>query len=76
MCYPRVRRKSRQTPAPSTLRSLADNPHRVGHALRNDLDGLCPARRGEYRVIYRIADDIVTVTVIHIAHRRDAYRPR
>ena len=53
---------------------LLDNPQRVGKRLRAPLDGRHSARRGTYRVIYRIDDTERTVTVIDIAHRRDAYR--
>jgi mRNA-degrading endonuclease RelE of RelBE toxin-antitoxin system len=34
--------------------SLAANPHRVGKPLQLGLEGLHSARRGDYRVIYRI----------------------
>jgi mRNA-degrading endonuclease RelE of RelBE toxin-antitoxin system len=54
---------------------LAENPHRVGKALLNPLDGLHSARRGSDRVLYRIEDEPVVVTVIKIDHRRDVYRP-
>ena len=54
---------------------LLDNPHRVGKQLRPPLEGRHSARRGTYRVIYRIDDDIHTVTVVDVAHRQDAYRP-
>jgi len=50
---------------------LANNPQRVGKALRFDLEGLHIARRGDYRIIYRIDD---RVTIIAIEHRADAYR--
>lgn len=50
---------------------LAANPHRVGKALRFELEGLHSARRGDYRIIYRI-DDRVTITAIE--HRADVYR--
>ncbi|HYO04893.1 MAG TPA: type II toxin-antitoxin system RelE/ParE family toxin [Mycobacterium sp.] len=53
---------------------LAKNPHRVGKPLRDQLEGRHAARRGEFRVIYRIFDERVVVRVIHIAHRRDVYR--
>jgi mRNA interferase RelE/StbE len=56
--------------------SLADNPHRVGKPLKLGLAGLCSARRGDYRVIYRIDDHRRQVTVIAIEHRSDIYRPR
>ena len=31
-------------------------------------------RVGDYRVIYTIDDDIVTVTIVRVGHRRDIYR--
>ena len=56
--------------------SLASNPHRVGKPLRNELAGLHSARRGDYRVIYRINTDERQVEILAIEHRADAYRPR
>jgi mRNA interferase RelE/StbE len=53
---------------------LAENPQRVGKMLSNELVGRRSARRGQYRIIYRINDDQILVEVIRIAHRRDAYR--
>ena len=49
-------------------------PKRVGRELRNELVGIHSARRGTYRILYRINDDERTVTVIRIDHRRDIYR--
>jgi len=56
--------------------SLAANPPRVGKPLKLDLEGLHSARRGDYRVIYRIDADRRRVDVIAIEHRSDAYRRR
>jgi mRNA interferase RelE/StbE len=53
---------------------LAENPHRVGAALRAPFFGQRRARRGEYRVRYRIDEEIHAVYVLDIDHRRDAYR--
>lgn len=53
---------------------LAD-PRRVGKQLRPPLQDRHSARHGTYRVIYRMDDGSRTVTVVDIAHRRDAYRP-
>ena len=50
---------------------LADNPQRVGKPLRFELEGLHSARRGDFRIIYRITD---RVTILAIEHRADAYR--
>ena len=52
---------------------LLDNPHRVGKQLRFRLEGFYAARRGQYRVIYRILDDEIIAEVIKISHRNDAY---
>lgn len=54
--------------------ALAENPHRVGKPLREPLAPLFSARRGEYRVLYRIIDHRLVVEVVSITHRRDAYR--
>lgn len=55
---------------------LAENPHRVGHALRFDLEGKHSARRGDFRIVYAIDDDRRLVTVLAVDHRSDVYRPR
>ena len=52
---------------------LLDNPHRVGKPLRFELEGYYSARRGQYRVIYRIDEHEVIVDVIKLSHRSDAY---
>jgi mRNA interferase RelE/StbE len=56
--------------------SLAGSPHRVGKPLKLGLSGLHSARRGDYRVIYRISDQDRRVDVAAIEHRSDIYRPR
>jgi mRNA-degrading endonuclease RelE of RelBE toxin-antitoxin system len=53
---------------------LLDNPHRVGKRLRPPVDDRYSARRGTYRVIYRISDESRTVAVLAIMPRSDAYR--
>ena len=53
---------------------LLDNPHRVGKSLREPLHDRHSARRGTYRVVYRIDDQAKTVTVLAIMPRSDAYR--
>ena len=54
--------------------ALADNPSRVGAALRAPYAGHWRARRGEYRVRYRLDETAGTVYVLDVDHRRDAYR--
>ena len=55
---------------------LLDNPHRVGKQLRPPLHDRYSARRGTYRVIYRIDDELQQVTVVGVFSRADAYRTR
>ena len=54
--------------------SLIEDPRRVGRPLRGDLAGVHCARRGTYRVLYRINDNRHGVVVVRIDHRRGAYR--
>jgi mRNA-degrading endonuclease RelE of RelBE toxin-antitoxin system len=54
--------------------SLIENPRRIGRELRNELAGIYSARRGSYRVLYRIDEADRTVTVLRIDHRGDVYR--
>lgn len=56
--------------------ALADNPQRVGKSLKFDLDGLHSARRGDFRVIYRVDEPGRRIDVVAIEHRSDVYRPR
>lgn len=51
--------------------TLAENPQRVGKPLRFRIEGLHSARRGDYRVIYKISD---VVTIVEVDHRSDVYR--
>ena len=55
--------------------ALVENPHRVGKQLRGDLAGIHSARRGTYRVLYRINEAQHEVVVLRIEHRRDVYCP-
>ena len=55
--------------------ALVANPRRVGKQLRDDLAGIWSARRGTYRVLHRINEDLHEVVVLRVEHRRDAYRP-
>ena len=51
--------------------SLAVNPQRAGKPLFGPLAGCHGARRGTYRVVYRIVQDCVEVLVLKIGIRRD-----
>ncbi|MGH3918941.1 MAG: type II toxin-antitoxin system RelE family toxin [Pseudonocardiaceae bacterium] len=53
---------------------LAKNPHRVGKMLRDDPAKRYTARVGVYRVIYKIDDAMLVISVVRIGHRSDIYR--
>lgn len=54
--------------------ALIDAPYRVGKPLDGELAGIHSARRGTYRVLYRINDEAHEIVVLRIDHRRDVYR--
>lgn len=59
-----------------TFDAIASNPRRLGKPLRFELKGYLSARRGPYRIIYRINDATRSITVVAVGHRTDVYRPR
>ena len=54
--------------------ALVEKPHRVGRRLRPPLDDRYSARRGTYRVRYRIDEERRRVTVVGVFGRADAHR--
>lgn len=56
--------------------TLVADPLRVGKPLRDHLAGVWSARRGTYRILYRVLDESREVVVLRVEHRRDAYRRR
>ena len=54
--------------------ALVQQPRRVGKPLRGPLAGIWSARRGTYRILYRINEQPREVVVLRVEHRRDAYR--
>ena len=55
---------------------LLDAPSTVGKPLQRELEGYHVARRGAYRIIYRILAEDRVVRVVRIDHRADVYRQR
>lgn len=54
--------------------SLAQEPKRRGKPLQGELTGRWAARRGDYRIVYRLDDDAKAMYVLRIARRADVYR--
>jgi mRNA-degrading endonuclease RelE of RelBE toxin-antitoxin system len=53
--------------------ALAASPQRVGKPLFGPLAGCHGARRGTYRIIYRIEEKTRTVHILDIDHRAEIY---
>lgn len=54
--------------------ALVQEPRRLGKPLRGELAGIWSARRGTYRILYRIVEQEREVVLLRIEHRRDLYR--
>jgi mRNA interferase RelE/StbE len=54
---------------------LLTNPRRVSGELREPFEGCRSARRGTYRIVYRIDEARRTVTVLDAGYRGDVYKP-
>jgi mRNA interferase RelE/StbE len=55
------------------INGLADDPRPVGVEKLGG-DEKYRIRQGNYRILYVIEDDIITVTIVKVGHRRDVYR--
>ena len=55
---------------------LSDSPTTVGKPLRGELSGYWSARRGSYRIVYRVDHEYQQIVVVRIEHRSDVYRTR
>jgi len=55
------------------IQGLADNPHPVG-SIKLTNDEKYRVRVGNYRVLYQVEDNILTVVVVKVGHRKDIYR--
>lgn len=56
--------------------ALLEGPHRVGKPLQRELVGYWSARRGPYRVTYRIDESARVIHVVRIDHRVGVYHAR
>lgn len=55
--------------------SLATNPFPHGSLkLEVTKEKLYRIRKGDYRIIYAVSHNIITITILKIAHRSDAYK--
>ena len=71
----RLPNKIRDAALATIFGPMAENPHRVGKPLMDELEGLRSARRGDYRIVYEILEDEMAVVIHRVQHRRHVYRP-
>jgi len=55
------------------IQRLADDPRPPGCEKLSGEEKY-RVRQGDYRILYEVADAIITVIVVKIGHRRDVYR--
>lgn len=53
--------------------ALADDPRPAGCTKLSGREAY-RVRQGDYRILYTIADDVLVVEVVRVAHRSEAYR--
>lgn len=53
--------------------ALAREPRPAG-AEKLTGDEIYRLRQGNYRILYTVEDDVITVTIAKVGHRRDVYR--
>lgn len=69
----------KKLPEPDRLRllqaidRLAVEPH-AGGVLKGEFAGLRRLRVGRFRIIYEVVSGEMTILVVRVAHRREAYR--
>ena len=54
--------------------TLPRNPEQLSKPLRGELEGLRSARRGDYRVLFRLHPEARVLLVVRVSHRADIYR--
>lgn len=56
--------------------ALSADPRPRGTKALAGRSGFYRLRVGNYRVIYKVRDEILTVSVVRVGHRREVYRNR
>ena len=55
------------------IATLARNPRPEGHEKLTGQERY-RIRQGRYRIVYSIQDDVLTIWVVKVGHRKDVYR--
>lgn len=51
-----------------------DDPRRIGRPLKGNLSGIWRYRVGDYRLFAEIKDNVLTIFIFEVGHRRDIYK--
>ena len=57
----------------AAIKTLADNPHPPQSKKLSGLEQY-RLRQGDYRILYSIRDDVLTVYVVAVGHRKEIYK--
>lgn len=68
-----IGRKTDRQRVMARIGALADDPRPPGCSKLSGRDAY-RIRQGVYRIVYTVADEVLTVEVVRIGHRRDVYR--
>ncbi len=68
--------KREQRRVVSAIKALADDPRPGGVRKLAGAEDAYRLRVGDYRIVYQIADNVLTVFVVRVGHRKDVYRRR
>lgn len=58
------------------IQALADDPRPPGVEKLSGTGEKYRIRQGDFRVLYEIEDDVLVVTVVRVADRKEVYRKR
>ena len=56
------------------VETLSDNPHPPGSRKLYGAEYTYRHRLGNYRIIYSVYSDILTIEIVKVGHRREIYR--
>jgi mRNA interferase RelE/StbE len=56
------------------IRRLSEDPRPPGCEKLGGQENRYRVRQGDYRIVYSVSDQILTVVVVKVSHRRDVYR--
>jgi len=57
-----------------SVETLSDNPYPPGSRKLHGAECTYRLRVGDYRIIYSVYSDIVTIEIVRIGHRKEIYR--